>query len=182
MMKKHLISLLLLQAIFAKDDIIDAENKPDATASTDTLSTWTVYAEPSEDSASQEVHIKNWSIESGDWYRIKDEDTQNSYWINRSELKKKDINIYSSSSKSDNQTQHTQVLSYRNKNLMEEKNWETFDKQFEEMIELQNKYMKAMRSKTLSLMPTSHQSSYAENIRSNFFITTSRIKQQLSTS
>lgn len=158
----------------AKDNAAQLD-LPSTTDTSPAIDTWTVHEKPSPDSPSEVVAIKNWTIETADWYRITDVDTKKTYWIHQSELDKKNIQIHSSTKKTADSIQRRQALAYSGRNLIDEKSWEDFDKQFEEMIKLQNKYMKEMRKRTMEFFPSSFKTNRIKDIRYRF---AKKIKQR----
>lgn len=113
---------------------------------------WTVYASASKDSSAEEIVIKNWKIENSEWFKITDQDSQKTYWVTKEELEKHKITVQMTSTKQNDSSYFEQVVEYGNK-AIDKAALEKFDKQFEELMDSQDKYMKLLREKTLSIIP-----------------------------
>lgn len=113
-------------------------------AAEDQSPAWKVYEQPSLEAPAHEIRPKHWRLESGDWYRFTDQEHNKTYWVHKDSLK--DKNIYLS-------TMTEQRSESGNASM---KTWERFDQQFEEMMDLQGRYMQEMRQKASEFFKTSY--------------------------
>lgn len=144
MMRKYTAVFMMLPVLWAVEPAVSSKAPPVETPRAQETPAWKVYDQPSLESPSHEIHPKDWKIESGDWYRLTDQDQGKTYWVHRDTLKDHQVYINTMMARSSHSSEDAR------------RSWERFDQQFEEMMAIQDRYMKEMRVKASQFFRASY--------------------------